>query len=297
VNALAARDSDRTAPELDQHTTGAPDGLLDLEFARGPDGRTLLRSCRQRFPLRTTMPFHLDAGAPDMAFVYVQNPTGGVFAGDRLLTKVTAGPGARVHLTSQSATKLYRMEGGEASQELRFELGPGAYVESIPDALIPQAGARYRQRTVAQLDAGAAFVSVETLAPGRRAHGERFAYELVEIGTRVIFQARELCAENLRLEPHRSTPARPGVLGDADYLISLLAVAPDHDASLPAATIDRALAAEGDFRGAAGELPHGAGAMARILAPSAVLAERARRCAWGAARQALLGLPLPERRK
>ncbi len=64
------------------------------------------------------MPFHLDAAAPDMAFVYVQNPTGGVFAGDRLLTSVTADPGARVHLTTQSATKLYRMEGGEARQEL-----------------------------------------------------------------------------------------------------------------------------------------------------------------------------------
>ncbi|MDQ6818136.1 MAG: urease accessory protein UreD [Actinomycetota bacterium] len=297
MSATTARAGGETTPQLDREVTRASDGLLDLEFTRGPDGCSRLRTCRQRFPLRTTMPFHLDSGAPDMAFVYVQNPTGGVFAGDHLLTKLTAGPGARVHLTSQSATKLYRMEGGEASQELRFELGAHAYIESIPDALIPQAGARYRQRTVVQLDAGAAFVGVETIAPGRRAHGERFAYELVEIGTRVVFQAGELCAERLRLEPQRAAPARPGVLGHADYLISLFAVAPDRDASLLAAAIDSALAAESGFRGAAGELPHGAGAMARMLAESAVLAERARRCAWGAARQALLGLRLPETRK
>ena len=83
------------------------------------------------------MPFYLDAADPDMAFVYVQNPTGGVFAGDRLLTSVTADAGARVHLTTQSATKLYRMDGGEARQELRFELAPGAYVENMPDAADP----------------------------------------------------------------------------------------------------------------------------------------------------------------
>ena len=56
-------------------TAGA---LLDLEFRRDPQGRSALHSRRQRFPLRITAPFHLDEAAPDIAFVYVQNPTGGV---------------------------------------------------------------------------------------------------------------------------------------------------------------------------------------------------------------------------
>jgi urease accessory protein len=225
-----------------------------------------------------------------MAFVYVQNPTGGVFGGDRLLTSVTADAGARVHLTTQSATKLYRMDGGEARQELRFELAAGAYVENMPDALIPQAGTRY-------LAAGATFVSAETIAPGRRAHGERFAYELLELTTQVRRDGRELCVETLRLEPGRARPDVAGVLGGADYLVSLLALAPESDAARLAATIDAALAAGEGFCGAAGELPRGAGAVVRILAPDAPSAERALRCAWAAARHALLGLSLPERRK
>jgi urease accessory protein len=274
-------------------------GLLELEFCRGPRGRSVVRARRQRFPLRTTVPFFLDSAAPDMSFVYVQNPTGGVFGGDRLLTSITADAGVRLHVTTQSATKLHRMESGDAEQELRFALAAGAYVEHIPDALIPQAGSRYRQVLDVSVARGAAFVSVETIAPGRRAHGERFAYELLELTTVVRRDGRELCADRLRLAPGRSAVDRAGVLGEADYLVTLLAVAPDSDAGALAGRIDAALesADVAGSRGAAGELPNGAGALARSLAADAPSAGTMLRVAWAAAREYLIGIPLPEARK
>jgi urease accessory protein len=245
------------------------------------------------------MPFYLDAAAAGMAFVYMQNPTGGVFAGDHLIASVIAEAGARVHLTTQSATKLYRTEDGPACQELRFVLGVGAYVEHVPDPLIPHAGSRFTQNMSVELAPDALFVAAETIAPGRRARGERFAYDLLELRTSVRCGGRELCAERLRLEPHRAPPNRPGVLGDADYLVSLIALAPDRDVAALASAIGDAVAghAHTGVRGAAGELPNGAGALARILAPDAVAANHALRSAWAAARLALIGLPLPERRK
>jgi urease accessory protein len=274
-------------------------GLLELAFCRGPRGQGIVRSRRQRFPLRTTVPFFLDPAAPDMPFVYVQNPTGGVFEGDRLLTSVTADVRVRVHITTQSATKLYRMKEMAAEQELRFALAQGAYVEHIPDALIPQAGSRYRQVLDVSLGRDAAFVSAETIAPGRRAYGERFAYDLLELTTVVRRDGRELCADRLRLSPARSRIDRAGLLGDADYLVTVLAVAPDSDTLALAGRIDAALASADlpSARGAAGELPNGAGALARILASDAPSAGRMSRLAWAAARDYLIGLPLPEARK
>ena len=69
-------------------------GCSTLRLRRAaPDGRTVLAERRQRFPLRMTVPMYLDAGDRGMAFVYVQNPTGGVFAGDRLASRVDARPG------------------------------------------------------------------------------------------------------------------------------------------------------------------------------------------------------------
>lgn len=273
------------------------DGLLDLEFRRDGRGRTTLGALRQRFPLRMTVPFYLDRADPGMAFVYVQNPTGGVFAGDRLATSLTAGRDARVHLTTQAATKLYRMDGGEAVQELRFELDSGAYVEHVPDPLIPQAGTRFRQRVSVELAPGAAFLATEAIAPGRRARGERFAYDLVELRTEVRQSAHALCADLVSLEPRRADPLRAGVLGGRDYLVTLLAAAPGRDAEALTRRVDDALAADPAVLGVAGELPHDAGAAARVLARSPLEARRALVTAWRAARTELTGLPLPDVRK
>ena len=290
------------APALPTETvaSAAPeygDGLLDLHLRPDARGRTVLVSRRQRFPLRTTVPFHLDESAPDMAFIYVQNPTGGVFAGDRLHTFVTAEARARVHLTTQSATKLYRCEAGEARQEMRFSLAAGAYVEHLPDPLIPQAGARFRQRTVIELDESAVFVGAETIAPGRGGFGERFVYGLLDLRTEIWCAGRELCVDSLRFEPGRARPTRAGALGASDYLVTLLAVAPAHDVGALTRAIAAALASDPTIVGGAGELPDGAGVLVRVLAGNAPQAARGLRTAWAAVRRTLLDLPLPVVRK
>jgi urease accessory protein len=278
-------------------TAAHGDGVLDLAFRRDARGRSCLCERRQRFPLRMTVPLYIDPADRGMAFVYAQNPTGGIFAGDRLRTSVAAAEGTRVHVTTQSATKLYRCEGGHAVQELEFRVGPGAYVEHIPDPLIPHAGARFSQRLVADVAPGGAFLAAETVAPGRRAHGESFEYVALVLHAEAHRGARELCVDRIVLGPARRDPRSPGVLGAAGYLVTLMAVAPEHDTTRLAAALDDALAGEAGAVGAAGELPAGAGALARVLAPDALAARRALRRLWRTARQALVQLPLPPVRK
>ena len=286
-----------TAPPRTTIDRRHADGLLALELRRGPDGRTALVRRRQRFPLRTTVAMHPDERDPAMAFVYVQNPTGGVFGGDRLRVDIAAGPGARVHLTGQSATKLCRgVDPATAIQELRFDVAEDAVVEHVPDALIPYPGARYVQRTEAHIAAGATFLAAELLAPGRL--GERFAFEEIELRTTILQAGRELCADALELTPSASrSPGRAGVIGEHGWLVTLLAVAPDRDGEALAARIDRALAADRDVLAAAGCLPGGCGALVRILAGGALPARRAFLRAWAETRDELLGLPLPPLRK
>jgi urease accessory protein len=273
------------------------DGLLELRMRCDGRRRTVLAERRQRFPLRMTSPMYLDAGDRGMAFIYVQNPTGGVHAGDRLHTGIVAEAGARVHVTTQSATKISRMDGGEAVQALHVDVGPGAYVEYVPDAIIPQAGARLVQDTVVTLHDGAMFVAAETLAPGRRARGERFAYERIRLRLEARRDGRELCVDTMELEPARRSPEARGILGPLDYLVSLVALCPDGDAAGLAGALDDGLAARTDVVGAADELPGGAGAVARILAPSATAAREQLREAWRIIRAELLALPLPATRK
>ncbi len=271
-------------------------GLLELHAATDRCGRTFLAERRQRFPLRITTPMYLDPGDPGMAFCYVQNPTGGVFAGDLLVERLVVGPGARLHVTSQSATKLYRMDGGEARQTVHCRVGAGALLERVPDVLIPQADSSFIQRTDVEIEDGGVFIAAETVAPGRIAHGERFEYKRLALRTEVRHGRRLVCVDTLMLEPGRMAPNRLGLLGASNYVASLLAVAPGGDGEALAARIDEALA-QGEARGAAGPLAEGAGAVVRILADSAPAAARALRVAWRTARERLVGLPLPRERK
>jgi urease accessory protein len=272
------------------------DGLLELAFRVGPGDRTVLASRRQRFPLRLTVPLMLDPALPGMAFVYVQNPTGGVFAGDRLRLRIDAGPATRVHLTTPSATRVYRMAAGRAEQSLELTVSDGAYVESISEPVIPQAGSCFASRTSVCLGEGAAYVGADLVTPGR--FGEAFAFDLVELETTVAdVSGRELFADRIRLEPLRRRPNARGLLGSATHVGTLVAVAHGHDGEALAAATDRRLAGLAGVKAAAGVLPCGQGVLARAVGASAAAVRAAIDAAWAEARQALLGAPLPPRRK
>jgi urease accessory protein len=276
--------------------TGHSDGVLELAFRAGPDGRTALASRNQRFPLRLTLPLALDPAVPEMAFVYVQNPTGGLFAGDRLLVRIEAGAGTRLHLTTPSATKAYRMESDHAEQLGELTVEEGAYLESLPEPLIPHAGSRFVSRTSVQLGEDAAYVGSEIVAPGR--HGETFAYDRLELETSVAGpDGHELCVDRLRLEPARRRPSVRGLLGTATHFGTLLVVADRCDGEALAGATDMRLAGLRDVEAAAGVLPGGRGMLVRALGRSGAAVRRALDAGWAEARLALLGVPLPPRRK
>lgn len=273
------------------------DGLLELNLGVDGRGRTCIFRHRQRFPLRTTTAMYIDGEEPGMAFIFVQNPTGGMIEGDRLTMMVVAASQTRAHVTTQSSTKIHRMTTGHARQDITFDLGSGAYCEYLPDPLIPQRSSRFEQSILVQIADKARFVGGEIVAPGRYASGEKFAYARLSLRTEIRGPAGELCVDSIVLEPSSRSPAHLGMLGPNPYLVSLLAIAPDCDGERLAHRLDSAIADEAGVLGAAGMLPQDAGALVRILAPSSILAQRSLVCVWDAARQELLGHPAPRQRK
>ncbi len=272
-------------------------GLLDLEFEASNGGRTELVRRAQRFPLRFTVPLHLDPALPGMAFVYVQNPTGGLFAGDRLVTRIRAGQRARVHLTTQSATKAYRTSGDFAGQRLLLDLGELSYAEYVPDLLIPQRGAALEQELEARLAPGAALVATELVGPGRLARGEAFEYERLSLKTAAFSGETELFTDALVLEPRERSPRTRGALGRFLYLGNLYVVAPDRDTEELTDQLRAALPEVDGALAAVGGLPSSSGVALRVLAKTSAGAATVLEEAWKAARLNLIGAPLPPRRK
>ena len=218
-NGYDAVESDSSAAYLHSSSAHAyrVAGYLRLRFesAHGSQ-QTMLASAEQQQPLKVVRAFPLKDGG---VLVHLHNLSGGVLGGDHLKLDVEVGCRAVAQLTSTGATRLYRsrQESPAAVQVNEISVGQDALLEYLPDALIPFKGARYCQETRIELAAGAGLFWWETVAPGRAARGEIFAYELLQFRLDIKAAGKTLAQERVKLEPARSPLSSPVRLGPYLY--------------------------------------------------------------------------------
>ncbi len=116
--------------------TAEPQTQLSLSFKQGPDGRTYLDRQLARYPLHICRAQYLDPESPELAALYTQSCSGGLFAGERLTQEVQFAEGAQAHLTTQASTIVHRTDDEHASQKITIDVGAGAFFEYLPDPLI-----------------------------------------------------------------------------------------------------------------------------------------------------------------
>ncbi len=75
-------------------------------------------------------------------------------SGDRIHYRVTVESDAQVLLTAPSASRAHRVVQDDARIEQEFQVANVGWLESWPELFIPQAGARYRQRTTLRVGEG-----------------------------------------------------------------------------------------------------------------------------------------------
>lgn len=284
--------------DLDEPGVGRPGkvGLLELDFAV-LGGATRIARHHQRFPLQAFRPIHLDPRRPGMAFVYVISH-GGTVQGDRYRMDLTCGPGASAHVTTQSATKIYRMERNYATQIVRLAAGSESFLEYMPEPVIPYRASRFRGRTELVVDPTATVILGEILLPGRVAYGERHDYTIYDSRLEARSPAGDLLfADALKFEPERMSPHSPGRLGARSVLATLYALSRQVTARALSDRLHARLAGIPGIVGSASELPNHQGAWARILGERSLDVSAALHAAWNEARLALVGAPAPHRHK
>lgn len=175
-------------------------------------------------PLQVVRPFEQPDGG---LLIHMQSVAGGVLGGDKLEIDVSLASGARVQLTTTGANRIYRPRETDAPavQATRLALGAGALLEYLPDPTIPFAGARYRQETRITLGDGAGLYWWEVLFPGRAAHGERFAYDRLDLAASIDTEGGlPIARDRAVLEPGRRALDLPGRLGPYQYLATFYAL-------------------------------------------------------------------------
>ncbi|MFD7922174.1 urease accessory protein UreD [Streptomyces sp. NPDC059740] len=272
-------------------------GLLELRYARVGD-RTELVDRYQKSPLQVMRPLYVDPLRPDMPVTYLMSTGGGILQADRNRIDVDCGPDTAVHLTTQAATKVHRMEFDHATQVVNLRVQDGSYVEYLPDPLIPYRDARFYQHTRVTLDSSATVLLGETIAAGRLARDERHAYRMLFSDLEVRRPDGSLLAvDSVRLEPQSAGGVSgPAVFAGHDLTASLYVLTPLAPAARVADVLHEALLATGLLFGVS-VLPDDSGAWARILSSDSPAVTRAVRAAWDAVRRLLIGVPAPDLRK
>ena len=163
-------------------TAPGRNGQIDLAFARvagsgtptGPGTRTALRCYAHRAPLQLGRILYPDESCPDMAYAHVAMIAGGLVEGDCLMQRVEVDAGARAHVTTLSATKVYRATGGHVAQRIELRAAAGGVLEWWPEPVIAFRGARFQQAVELQAHSEAVLLYGDLLLPGRT--GERHDY-------------------------------------------------------------------------------------------------------------------------
>ncbi len=197
-------------------------GHLDLLASTDGEGRTVLR--RQSFsaPFHISKPHH----EADWLVVNLASPTPGLLSGDRVKVKVEIATGARLLLTTPSASRLHTMSGGHAELTQEFTVARDGSLDFSPEYLIPQRGTRYRQRTRISVEQGGTLFWCESIAPGRTASGEIFAYEELRFATDIFVGATHALRERFALAPGEAALNALRARFSTAYYASIVCVAP-----------------------------------------------------------------------
>jgi urease accessory protein len=173
---------------------------LHLSFETNAAGATILRVKQQQPPWRVVRGFQAASGE---LLAHVHNLSGGILDTDSLDWRIDVAPGAQAQVTSTGATRVYRSRtpASIASQRAALTVGENAYLEYLPDQLIPFAGSRFDQSMRVNLAPGASLILWDRIAPGREASGELFRYESLHSTFELVADAEPIAIERWNIVP------------------------------------------------------------------------------------------------
>ena len=247
-------------------------GALLLRLEGDPSiKKTVIREQYCKVPLFIQRAMYLEETLPAMAYVYIISPSGGILQGDRYRIDITLSNKAFAHVTTQSATRIYKMERNFATQMVNVVVEEGSYFEYIPDQIIPFRNSRFYQAVELNVHDNATMIYSEMLVPGRVASGESFEYDICYIKTIARNQVGKLrFMDVIKLEPKKEDLRVEGILGKFDVVGTVYIITREFYIKDLQQEINAKIAGlDGALSGGASILPAKQGIIVRILGKTA----------------------------
>ena len=272
-------------------------GALKIIFQNDNTGRTIIGEQFSQVPLHIQRVLYYEA-CPDLAYLYVVSASGGILQGDRYRMDITVKKDAKAHMTTQGATRIYGMNSNSATQIINITLQEGAYLEFMPDQIIPYRDSRYYQRVNLDVHDTATVVYSEVVMPGRMAMGESFEYDVCYLKTKAANQNGLLRLVDIaNMEPKRQKPESFGILGNNTIHGSMYILARKENVAKLYDSASRIIAGHAGVSGGASVTRNNSGLLVRMLGndtdvTKSLMAKIARHV-----RKTCVDLPFPEIRK
>lgn len=295
-----ARSATELAPFQDeppQMASGAvgKTGYLRLAFERRNE-QTILGDLDRRTPYMAQRVLYPDPAMPDLAWLFVITTSGCVLQGDRMALEVTLGPDARAHVTTQSATKVHSMDANCAVQTQSISLADGAYLEFLPEPLIPHRNSRFLSDTRITVAPTATLLYGEIVQAGRKHHhpDECFGLTLLSLAVGAERPDRKtLFTEKLVIEPARRPLRQTGVMDSFDVFGNVVLLTPKEAAGRVLARVGADIDAASGLAFGACSLPNDAGLIFKVLGRETAQVKAKVREFWGIAREETAGAAIP----
>lgn len=255
--------------EIRQADPTGKSGVIRLVLENDHDkNKTVIKEQYSQAPLYTQRALYYDTANPSMAYLFLISSSGGILQDDRYQVDVLLQSGAMANITTQGATRIYKMDSGFAIQDMNITVGDGCYLELVPDQIIPYKNSRYCQRVNITMYDDATLVYSELVTPGRVAMGELFDYDICYLRTVAKDKSGKLkLIDTSMLRPKEQNLQAMGLLGDSTvfgtiYILTKSGLVEQiHDAT-------NALLENTDVRAGCSILPQNCGIFIRILGNS-----------------------------
>jgi urease accessory protein len=199
-------------------------------------------------------------------------------------------------VTSQSATKIHSMDVNLAVQRQSFTLDEGAYLEFLPEPLIPHRRSRFASDTRITVAPSATLLYAEIVQSGRKHHhpDECFGATLLALAAEARRpDGRLLFAENLVFEPGLNPPRQTGVMDSFDVFGNVILLTPPAEADRIAARVGADVDLKTGVAHGACRLPNDAGLIYKVLGRETLQVKEKVREFWGIVREEVTGAAIP----
>jgi urease accessory protein len=257
--------------QLEQLSVGVSGKLGILQLSLEKDeftNKTSIKNQFYRVPLCIKRALYLEETCPEMAYIYIISPSGGILQGDRYRTDIALKNGAKSHITTQSATRVYKMNKNFGTQIINLEVDDDCYLEYIPDQIIPFKNSKYYQVSNIKVHDSATCIYSEILTPGRVASNESFEYDICYMKVKAVNHLNKTRFIDIaKLEPKKENIKSFGVMNNFDILGNIYILSPKDQLTNIKNEINILLNNLNGVMGGCTRLPDDSGLLVRLLGP------------------------------